>query len=134
MVEWEFSNTLITYPDAEKRMADRVDEIILGKAPELIWCLEHPPLYTAGSSAKPADLLDAHRFPVYPSPRGGQYTYHGPGQRVIYAMLDLNKRGRDVRKFVQKLETWVIESIGEFGVRGEIRDCLLYTSPSPRDS
>jgi len=103
-------------------MADRVDEIILGKAPELIWCLEHPPLYTAGSSAKPADLLDAHRFPVYPSRRGGQYTYHGPGQRVIYAMLDLNKRGRDVRKFVQKLETWVIESIGEFGVRGEIRE------------
>ena len=88
---------------------------------ELIWLVEHPPLYTAGASAKPADLTDPDRFPVYQTRRGGQYTYHGPGQRVAYAMLDLNRRGRDVRAFVCAMEDWVIRTLAEFGVTGERR-------------
>ena len=96
-------------------------EIAAGRADEAIWLLEHPPLYTAGTSARIEDLTEPDRFPVYAAGRGGQYTYHGPGQRVIYVMLDLNRRGRDIRKFVQNLENWVIAALAEFNLRGEIR-------------
>ncbi|KJS40330.1 MAG: lipoate--protein ligase [Roseovarius sp. BRH_c41] len=102
-------------------MEERVARIADGTAAEAIWLLEHPPLYTAGTSAKPADLTDPDRFPVYEAKRGGQYTYHGPGQRVIYIMLDVGKRGRDVRCFVRQLEGWVIATLAEFNVIGEIR-------------
>lgn len=121
MVEWIHSDTRIEYPAAIEHMETRVAQIIAGTAAEEIWLLEHPPLYTAGTSADIADLVDPDRFPVYPSRRGGQYTYHGPGQRVVYAMLDLNKRGRDVRRFVWMLEEWVIETLAEFNVQGERR-------------
>ena len=110
------------YLTAVAAMEARAERIAAGEAPEAIWLLEHPPLYTAGTSAKPADLTDPDRFPVYPSKRGGQYTYHGPGQRVVYVMLDVGKRGRDVRRFVQDLEEWVIATLGEFNVTGEIRE------------
>ncbi len=103
-------------------MEDRVARIARGDAPEAIWLLEHPALYTAGTSAKPADLTDPDRFPVHISQRGGQYTYHGPGQRVVYVMLDVGRRGRDVRRFVQQLEEWVIATLDEFNVQGEIRE------------
>lgn len=103
-------------------MDARASEIASGTAPECIWLLEHPPLYTAGTSAQPADLRDPNRFEVYPTRRGGQYTYHGPGQRVAYVMLDVGARGRDVRRFVKQLEHWVIATLAEFNVRGEIRD------------
>ena len=96
-------------------------DIALGAADEAIWLLEHPPLYTAGTSSDVADLVDPNRFPVHVAGRGGQYTYHGPGQRVVYVMLDLNKRGRDVRKFVCALENWVIATLAEFNVKGERR-------------
>ena len=122
MVEWKISDELIAYEDAVAFMEDRAAKISAGEADEMIWLLEHPPLYTAGTSARTEDLTDPDRFPVYPSKRGGQYTYHGPGQRVIYVMLDLNKRGRDVRAFVQKLEHWVIATLAEFNVTGEIRE------------
>jgi lipoyl(octanoyl) transferase len=102
-------------------MEARAAEIADGQAPEAIWLLEHPPLYTAGTSARPEDLTDPDRFPVHDVRRGGQYTYHGPGQRVVYTMLDLNTRGRDVRRFVCALENWVIATLAEFGVRGERR-------------
>jgi lipoyl(octanoyl) transferase len=102
-------------------MEARAEAIALGRADEAIWLLEHPPLYTAGTSAKPADLTDPDRFPVFATRRGGQYTYHGPGQRVVYVMLDLNRRGRDVRAFVGALEHWVIAALAEFNVAGEIR-------------
>lgn len=103
-------------------MEQRVDAIIQGQAEEAIWLLEHPPLYTAGTSAKPQDLLIDDKFPVYISARGGEYTYHGPGQRVVYLMLDLNKRGRDVRKFIQTLERWVIETLNQFNVESGVRE------------
>ncbi|MDG1431613.1 MAG: lipoyl(octanoyl) transferase LipB [Paracoccaceae bacterium] len=122
MVEWKISDTLVPYEDAVAFMEDHVAKMTAGEADELIWLLEHPPLYTAGTSAKLEDLTDPDRFPVHTSKRGGQYTYHGPGQRVVYVMLDLNKRGRDVRAFVKILEDWVIETLAEFGVRGKIRD------------
>ena len=122
MVEWIQSKSLVDYEDAVARMEERVAGIIAGTADESIWLLEHPPLYTGGTSAKDSDLLMPDRFPVYPSARGGEYTYHGPGQRVAYVMLDLNKRGRDVRKFVQKLEHWVIATLDEFNIKGEIRE------------
>jgi len=102
-------------------MEDRVARIATGTAPEAIWLLEHPPLYTAGTSAQAQDLVAPDRFPVFAAGRGGQYTYHGPGQRVAYVMLDLNARGRDVRRFVCALEDWVIDTLSEFGVRGERR-------------
>ncbi|EBA02107.1 lipoyltransferase [Rhodobacterales bacterium HTCC2150] len=121
MVEWRISDELVNYETALAEMEARVDAIVAGSADELIWCLEHPPLYTAGTSANPADLLEPEKFPVYEARRGGQYTYHGPGQRVIYVMLDLNKRGRDVRKFVANLEAWTIATLAEFNVTGEIR-------------
>ncbi|MDQ7070201.1 MAG: lipoyl(octanoyl) transferase LipB [Rhodobacterales bacterium] len=122
MVEWLHSEGLTSYEDAVSWMESRANAIAAGTAEEAIWLLEHPPLYTAGTSAKPADLVDPGRFPVHISKRGGQYTYHGPGQRVAYVLLDVGKRGRDVRAFVQQLENWVIATLDAFNVKGEIRD------------
>jgi lipoyl(octanoyl) transferase len=122
MVEWVISDELIPYEEAIHIMEARADAIAAGDADEMIWLLEHPPLYTAGTSADIKDLRDPDRFPVYEAKRGGQYTYHGPGQRVVYVMLDLNKRGRDVRAFVKQLENWVIATLQEFQIRGEIRE------------
>ncbi len=122
MVEWRISDTLVPYEEALTFMEARVEAIAKGEAEECVWLLEHPPLYTAGTSARPEDLTDPERFPVYEARRGGQYTYHGPGQRVVYVMLDLNRRGRDVRCFVRDLEAWVIATLAEFNVAGEIRD------------
>ena len=121
MVEWIHSTRPVAYQDALAAMEDRVAAIAAGRAAEAVWLLEHPPLYTAGTSADPADLVDPDRFPVFRAGRGGQYTYHGPGQRVAYVMLDLNARGRDVRKFVCALEGWVIATLAEFNLRGERR-------------
>lgn len=121
MVEWITNDGIVAYDDAIAQMEARVEAIARGTAPEAVWLLEHPPLYTAGTSANPADLTDPGRFPVHPSRRGGQYTYHGPGQRIAYVMLDLNRRGRDVRRFVTSLEDWVIATLAEFGVTGERR-------------
>jgi len=121
MVEWKTSEGLVPYRDAEQAMESRVEEILAGTAGELVWLLEHPPLYTAGTSADAADLIDPERFPVFQTRRGGEYTYHGPGQRVAYAMLDLNLRGRDVRKYVWSLEEWVIRTLAQFNVTGERR-------------
>jgi len=122
MVEWKISDGLTGYQDALDFMEARVAQIAAGEAEECVWLLEHPPLYTAGTSAKPEDLTDPDRFPVFEARRGGQYTYHGPGQRVVYVMLDLNSRGRDVRAFVKQLETWVIAALAEFNLTGHIRD------------
>lgn len=122
MVEWLISPGLTPYLEAVATMEARAEAIAAGEADELIWLLEHPPLYTAGTSARREDLVDPNRFDVFESKRGGQYTYHGPGQRVAYVMLDLNKRGRDIRKFVQMLEEWVIATLDQFNVRGEIRE------------
>lgn len=122
MVEWKITDGLTDYGAAVTLMEQRAEAIAQGAAEELIWLVEHPPIYTAGTSAKEQDLLDPTRFPVYPSKRGGQYTYHGPGQRVVYVMMDLNKRGRDIRKFVQQLEHWVIATLASFNVTGEIRE------------
>jgi len=119
--EWITSTQPVAYETAVAWMEERANAIAQGTAPEAIWLLEHPPLYTAGTSAKPHDLTDPDRFPVHQSRRGGQYTYHGPGQRVAYAMLDLNTRGKDVRAFVGQLEAWVITTLAEFNVTGEIR-------------
>lgn len=121
-VDWITTQGYTDYPDALAFMEDRVAAICDGRAPECVWLLEHPPLYTAGTSSRPEDLRAPDRFPVYGARRGGQYTYHGPGQRVVYVMLDLNRRGRDIRAFVQALERWVIGALGEFNVTGEIRD------------
>ena len=118
--EWVIAPGLTPYAEAVAAMEAHVAAMSEGRAGEKIWLVEHPPLYTAGTSARDADLLEA-RFPVHATGRGGQYTYHGPGQRVIYTMLDLNKRGRDVRAFVQSLESWVIDTLAEFGVKGEMR-------------
>ena len=120
-LEWRVSPGLTGYEAALAAMETRVAAIVAGTAPELVWLLEHPPLYTAGSSARPEDLLDRARFPVHAAGRGGQYTYHGPGQRVAYVMLDLNRRGRDVRKFVGRLEDWLIAALARFEVAGERR-------------
>ena len=122
MVEWITTEGLTDYDDAVAFMENRAAGIAAGTMGECIWLVEHPPLYTAGTSAKPADLTDPDRFPVYPSKRGGQYTYHGPGQRVVYVMLDVGKRGHDVRRFVQQLEDWVIATLDQFNVKGEIRE------------
>lgn len=120
-MEWKFSDTLVPYEEAVAFMERRVQQIIDGTADEMIWLLEHPPLYTAGTSANGSDLLEA-RFPVYQTGRGGQYTYHGPGQRIAYVMLDLRKRGQDLRRFVHQLEQWIILTLKEFGVDGLIRE------------
>lgn len=119
--EWRTSDGLTDYLDALRLMDARVDRIIASEAAELVWLLEHPPLYTSGTSAKPSDLLAPDRFPVHPARRGGEYTYHGPGQRVVYAMLDLDRRGRDVRAYVWRLEDWVIRTLAEFNVTAERR-------------
>ncbi len=120
-LEWRFDDRPVAYPDALARMEARVAEIRAGTAPEMVWLLEHPPLYTAGTSARAQDLLDPGRLPVYRSGRGGQYTYHGPGQRVAYVMLDLKRRGCDVRGFVRDLEGWLIATLARFNVTGERR-------------
>jgi lipoyl(octanoyl) transferase len=118
---WAVSDAPVAYPEAVDAMRQRVEAILDGAAGELIWLLEHPPLYTAGISSKPADLIQPDRFPVFQTERGGQFTYHGPGQRVAYVMLDLRERGRDVHRFVRTLETWVIEALAELGVEGHVR-------------
>lgn len=120
-LEWRFGGKLVDYGDALKEMEKRVDAIYRHEAPELIWLLEHPPLITAGTSAKEEDLLEPHRFPVFDAGRGGQYTYHGPGQRIAYCLLDLRKRGRDLKLFVHRLEAWMIAVLKELGVEGERR-------------
>ncbi|PKP63402.1 MAG: lipoate-protein ligase B [Alphaproteobacteria bacterium HGW-Alphaproteobacteria-8] len=120
-MQWLIADSPVPYPQALATMEARVAAIRAGTADELVWLLEHPPLYTAGTSARSADLLDPLRFEVFEARRGGQYTYHGPGQRVAYAMLDLSARGRDVRRFVWLLEAWVIAALARFGVRGERR-------------
>jgi lipoyl(octanoyl) transferase len=122
VVEWLISDRLIEYPDASQAMEDRVAGILSGDLDEQVWLLEHPPLYTAGTSANVSDLLDPDRFPVYEARRGGEYTYHGPGQRIAYAMLNLNGREKDVRKYVNLLEEWIILTLREFGVKGERRE------------
>ncbi|MEO6298035.1 MAG: lipoyl(octanoyl) transferase LipB [Paracoccaceae bacterium] len=120
-LEWQTLPGLSPYAETLAAMEARAGAIAAGNAPEAIWFVEHPPLYTAGTSSKPADLTDPDRFPVFTAGRGGQYTYHGPGQRVVYTMLDLNHRGRDVRKFVCALEAWVIGTLATFNVTGERR-------------
>ena len=122
MVEWRYIEGLAPYEETLRAMEDRAAAIAAGEAEEAIWLLEHPALYTAGTSAKAEDLVSPDRFPVYETGRGGQYTYHGPGQRVIYVMLDVKKRGADVRRFVHALETWVIAALKEFNITGHIRE------------
>lgn len=121
-IGWATSPGLIAYDEAVAAMEARAAAIAAGEAGELVWLLEHPPLYTAGVSAKPGDLLDPDRFPVFKSGRGGQFTYHGPGQRVAYVMLDLRTRGRDVTRFVADLERWIIGALDAFNVKGEVRE------------
>ena len=121
-VAWEIADGLVPYPEALARMDAEVGAIARGEAPERIWLLEHPPLYTAGTSAQPQDLVAPDRFPVFQTGRGGQYTYHGPGQRVAYVMLDLRRRGGDVRAFVAALEQWIIDTLDAFNVKGERRE------------
>ncbi|HAC00092.1 lipoyl(octanoyl) transferase LipB [Brevundimonas naejangsanensis] len=121
-VEWALSSGYVDYAAAEAAMEARVAAIAAGEAEELVWLLEHPPLYTAGVSAKDDDLLAPDRFPVHRTGRGGQYTYHGPGQRVAYVMLDLNQRGKDVRGFVHGLEDWIIGALDRFGVQAGMRE------------
>ena len=121
-VVWEITEGLIPYQDAMARMDAHVDAIARGTEQERVWLLEHPPLYTAGTSALEDDLVERERFPVFKTGRGGQYTYHGPGQRVAYVMLDLKRRGGDVRAFVAALEQWVIDTLDQFNVKGERRE------------
>jgi lipoyl(octanoyl) transferase len=122
VVGWAVSPGLVEYETAVTAMETRAAAISAGEASELVWLLEHPPLYTAGVSAKPGDLLDPDRFPVFKTGRGGQFTYHGPGQRVAYVMLDLRTRGRDVTRFVADLERWIIGALDRFNVKGEVRE------------
>jgi len=121
-VEWRISDRRVPYEEALGFMKARAAAIAGGEAPECVWLLEHPPLYTAGTSAKRDDLLTPDRFPVHETGRGGQYTYHGPGQRVAYVMLDLKRRKPDVRAFVRDLEAWLIATLADFNVTGEVRD------------
>jgi lipoyl(octanoyl) transferase len=120
-VEWRMSDDRVGYDQAVAVMQARAEAIAQGREDELVWLIEHPPLYTAGTSANRADIIDA-RFPVFDSGRGGQMTYHGPGQRVAYVMLDLKRRGPDLRRFVASLEEWIIRTLAAFNVRGERRD------------
>jgi lipoyl(octanoyl) transferase len=120
-VEWRIAEGLVAYEEAVAEMQARAAAIADGTADERVWLVEHPPLYTAGTSAKPEELIEA-RFPVFVTGRGGQFTYHGPGQRVVYAMLDLGRRGADVRRYVATLEEWVIRTLASFGVSGERRE------------
>ena len=121
-VDWIVSPAPVDYASAVAAMEERAAAIAEGRANEAVWLLEHPPIYTAGTSANPEDLIDANRFPVHATGRGGQYTYHGPGQRIAYAMLNLKARGGDVRAFVRQLEAWLIETLAVFGVEGCVRD------------
>lgn len=121
-IDWWTDDHPVDYDQALARMDARVEAIRRGEAGDTIWLLDHPPLYTAGISARPGDLLTPDRFPVYRTGRGGQYTYHGPGQRIAYVMLDLRCRGRDVRRFVRALEDWVIAALAQFNLRGDRRD------------
>ncbi len=121
-MEWRISDGLTDYDQAVKCMEDRVAAIRAGEAEEMVWLLQHPSLYTAGTSAKEADLLDAGGLPVHQTGRGGQYTYHGPGQRVAYVMLDLQRRELDIRCYVAMLEDWLIATLNRFSLRGERRD------------
>jgi len=120
-LEWRISDEPVPYPQAVAAMEARVADIAADRAPEMVWLLEHPPLYTSGTSGKAADLLDP-RFPIFQSGRGGQLTYHGPGQRVAYVMLDLKRRRPDVRAYVASLEQWIIATLATFNVRGERRE------------
>lgn len=120
-IEWQVREGLLPYTEAVDFMEARVEEIAAGNAPELVWLVEHPPIYTEGTSADPADLIDP-RFPVFKTGRGGQYTYHGPGQRVAYVMLDLKRRKPDVRAYVHNLEEWLIRTLALFNVKGERRE------------
>ena len=121
-IAWLISDAPVDYPDAISTMERRVEAIHAGHEPQAVWLLEHPPLYTAGTSARNEDLLAPDRFPVYPTGRGGQFTYHGPGQRVGYVMLDLRQRNNDVRRFVHDLEEWLIRTLARFNLRGERRE------------
>ena len=121
-VEWRVTDAPVPYDEALAAMDERVAAIAEGRAAELVWLLEHPPLYTAGTSANDRDLVEPDRFPVFRTGRGGQYTYHGPGQRVAYVMLDLNRRTPDLRRFVAALEAWLISTLDSFNVRGERRE------------
>jgi lipoyl(octanoyl) transferase len=121
-VEWAIAEAPVDYQEALAEMDARVAAIAAGRAPERVWLLEHPPLYTAGTSARDGDLIEADRFPVFRSGRGGQFTYHGPGQRVAYVMLDLNRRTPDLRRYVAALEEWLIATLAAFNVRGERRE------------
>jgi lipoyl(octanoyl) transferase len=121
-VEWRRADGLVPYDEAVAAMEERAAAIRDRGARELVWLVEHPPLYTAGTSAQPADLIDPNALPVFKTGRGGQYTYHGPGQRVAYVMLDLDKRGHDVRAHVRRLEEWMIRTLARFGIAGERRD------------
>lgn len=121
-IGWAVSPGQVDYPEAVRAMEARAAAIAAGESGELVWLLEHPPLYTAGLSAREEDLLDPGRFPVHRTERGGQFTYHGPGQRVAYVMLDLRRRGRDVRRFVGDLERWLIAALAQFNVEGVIRE------------
>jgi len=137
-IECRIDDQLVPYPDAVSFMEQRVADIRQSRAREMIWLLEHPPLITAGTSAIDDELIDANRFPVYRTGRGGRHTYHGPGQRVVYVMLDLKKHGQDVRAYVRNLEQWMIHSLQEFNVIGEQRDdrvgiWVKRPPPSPYD-
>jgi lipoyl(octanoyl) transferase len=120
-VEWRVSDGLVPYEAAVAAMEERVARIRAGAAPELVWLLEHPPLYTAGTSARDEDLVEPSLLPVFRTGRGGQYTYHGPGQRVAYVMLDLKRRGADIRAYVHALEEWLIRTLARFNLKGERR-------------
>ena len=120
-IDWCVEPGITDYPLAVRKMEQQVENILAGCGHETAWLVEHSPLYTAGTGSRPEDLLDPDRFPVYRTGRGGRYTYHGPGQRVVYLMLDLNLRGRDLRKLVRDLEEWIISALAEFGVVGECR-------------
>ena len=122
MVQWEITEEKVDYETALAKMDYHVEKMIQGETGEKIWLLEHPALYTAGTSANKKDLIVPNQFPVFETKRGGQYTYHGPGQRVVYVMLDLNKRGKDIKKFVKNLEAWIILTLSEFNVSGQSRD------------
>jgi lipoyl(octanoyl) transferase len=117
-IEWRKTENPVAYPEAVSFMEERVQGIIEERAPETIWLLEHPALYTLGTSARPEELLDANNLPVFQAGRGGRYTYHGPGQKIIYVMVDLRKGKRDIRAFVQSLEAWIIATLGRFNIKG----------------
>lgn len=122
-MQWQVAKELVPYPDAIKTMEQRVADILAGEQPELIWLVEHPPIYTSGTSAKQGDLIDNKGFPVYETGRGGEYTYHGPGQRVAYVMLNLTKRKKqDLRHYIFMLEQWIIDTLAHFGIEGERRE------------